>query len=137
MGPTRFTHTDGQTDIQTDGDHIKRVVHGPLGDHTLKNTAVSGQTEATLSAAENNDSQFCCRHGDKNPEPLTLANRAFSSRGNFPLHLRRVLVDQEVVEAITAQLIRITIHTNRTSPQTPCPPKPRRRPTKLFRQKLL
>ncbi len=35
---TRFTHTDGQTDIQTDGDYIKRVVHGPPGDHTLKNS---------------------------------------------------------------------------------------------------
>ncbi len=28
---------DGWTDIQTDGDYIKRVVHGPPGDHTLKN----------------------------------------------------------------------------------------------------
>ncbi len=34
---THFTHTDGWTDIQTDGDYIKRVVHGPPGDHTLKN----------------------------------------------------------------------------------------------------
>ena len=25
-------------DIQTDGDYIKRVVHGPPGDHTLKKT---------------------------------------------------------------------------------------------------
>ncbi len=32
---------DGQTDIQTDGDYIKRVVHGPSGDHTLKNWLVS------------------------------------------------------------------------------------------------
>ncbi len=28
-----------RTDIQTDGDYIKRVVHGPPGDHTLKNEA--------------------------------------------------------------------------------------------------
>ncbi len=28
------------TDIQTDGDYIKRVVHGPPGDHTLKNAGV-------------------------------------------------------------------------------------------------
>ncbi len=28
---------DGRTYIQTDGDYIKRVVHGPPGDHTLKN----------------------------------------------------------------------------------------------------
>ncbi len=27
-------------DIQTDGDYIKRVVHGPPGDHTLKNFEV-------------------------------------------------------------------------------------------------
>ncbi len=26
-----------RTHIQTDGDYIKRVVHGPSGDHTLKN----------------------------------------------------------------------------------------------------
>ncbi len=30
---------DGRTDIKTDGDYIKRVVHGPPGDHTLKNPA--------------------------------------------------------------------------------------------------
>ncbi len=29
-------YTHGRTDIQTDGDYIKRVVHGPSGDHTLK-----------------------------------------------------------------------------------------------------
>ncbi len=28
-------YTYRQTDIQTDGDYIKRVVHGPPGDHTL------------------------------------------------------------------------------------------------------
>ena len=28
---------DRWTDIQTDGDNIKRVVYGPLGDHMLKN----------------------------------------------------------------------------------------------------
>ncbi len=39
---TRFTHTDGRTDIQTDGDYIKRVVHGPPGDHTLKNDFFQG-----------------------------------------------------------------------------------------------
>ncbi len=29
-------YTYGWTHIQTDGDYIKRVVHGPPGDHTLK-----------------------------------------------------------------------------------------------------
>ncbi len=33
VGPTLHIWTD----IQTDGDYIKRVVHGPPGDHTLKN----------------------------------------------------------------------------------------------------
>ncbi len=41
---TRFTHMDGRTDIQTDGDYIKRVVHGPPGDHTLKNAALTGNS---------------------------------------------------------------------------------------------
>ncbi len=36
-GKTRFTHMNRRMDIQTDGDYIKRVVHGPPGDHTLKN----------------------------------------------------------------------------------------------------
>ncbi len=39
-------------DIQTDGDYIKRVVHGPPGDHTLKNW---------------NNANFLLLHSDKNP----------------------------------------------------------------------
>ncbi len=37
-------YTHGWTDIQTDGDYIKRVVHGPSGDHTLKNVGFKALT---------------------------------------------------------------------------------------------
>ncbi len=51
-GKTRFTHTDGwadgRTDIQTDGDYTKRVVHGPPGDHTLKNIRVHAKPTSIL-----------------------------------------------------------------------------------------
>ncbi len=35
-------------DIQTDGDYIKRVIHGPPGDHTLKNTTLTGDENKML-----------------------------------------------------------------------------------------
>ena len=34
-------YTYRRTDIQTDSDYIKCVVHSPPGDHTLKNSVIS------------------------------------------------------------------------------------------------
>ncbi len=40
--PALHIWMDGWTDIQTDGDYIKHVVHGPPGDHMLKKTRIMG-----------------------------------------------------------------------------------------------
>ncbi len=44
-------------DIQTDSDYIKRVVHGPSGDHTLKETFGFAHRELSSLTRENEQLQ--------------------------------------------------------------------------------
>ncbi len=57
-------YTHGWTDIQTDGDYIKRVVHGLSGDHTLKKSGTSQDATVLFAEAEKfNTPHFTHRPG--------------------------------------------------------------------------